>query len=423
MITIKVGKLFCEYYNETYGTKYTPKEIFCDIIAPVSFKSEKNRHLINLNKSPFFYWNTGLSAEFKKYDINDFDSVLNIFCAKIESNGGLMDVNKVYGGSAVPFVQSKNGYDYNPQTTSFCYGENVYLTIDERYFSWIGSLFTMQTVGYSFVINQKRFVEIMWNSILSYRKALDNNTIIKKGNQIETWNTIYFTLYSEGRKNIDDTIVSNYIDEKGCIKSDITFLNILYSIYKVFPDIKYIDVENIGNTNTSVGTIFVNRFHGLKRQFDLVEKLFSNINENISYNSINNFTNKQSDLFYKIIEQGAIVDGLFDIRRDIDINKLVKNNYNLYIEYLKIVMTKEQKETVDKFVQDIKDIQSNTYLNIKFESFRNRLDFMEKLNKFKKKCGVTKDSFVQMVDYAINTSDVTDKDFEFMIKYFNFIYE
>ena len=52
MITIKTGKIFCDRYNQENGTNLSPKEIFCEIIAPMAFKS--NKHLINITNSKFF---------------------------------------------------------------------------------------------------------------------------------------------------------------------------------------------------------------------------------------------------------------------------------------------------------------------------------------------------------------------------------
>jgi len=256
MITIQVGKLFCKLYNRENRTNLSAREIFRQVIVPILFDFNNKKLLINWSNSKFFI------NYIKDWTNEGFNKCLNDFCELVESEkGGLMDSLKVYGGCASPYDTQSKEYKYNPQTTSFCYEENQYFSIEERYYSWIGSAFLISCNGFYIAIEDEAYVKEMYESIKAYHNALINNTDLKD-KQLQTWNTLYF--YSTFNKHNVDTIVENYCDGNA-LKSTISFEHIVFTISKYLPNVKFINLESFGKQNITCGTVLVDNIYVKRR--------------------------------------------------------------------------------------------------------------------------------------------------------------
>ena len=412
MITIELGKTFCNWYNRESNTNLTPCEIFRTVIAPTLFENDK--HLVMWSNSKFWGWRY---LNKTKWLISDFQNVLNDFCEEVESNkGGLADSLKVFGGCAVPYDTQSKKYKVEPQTTTFCYCENLNFNIDERYCSWIGSAFLMGFNDFSIAINDEEYIKTMFSSIKDYRKALSENPDINGGN-LGGWNTLYFYChYKYGRT---DNIIEKYYTEKG-LKRDFSFEHILFVISKYLPNIKYIEIEKFGKTNTTCGTIFVNNKY-VNRMADILEHIYKDVNNNADFSKFDfSKTFGGKNVLYKAIESGSIYEGFFDPLNDVKFDKLNKNN--LLFKYIETVMSENDKTLANDFVNTVKEKikKDGKYRkNIYFEISPYRNVFINNITALQSEVGCDV-AFDKMVDYAI--SCISDSEFKLMSSYLKFLY-
>lgn len=404
MISISLGEKFCNWYNREFNVNLTPCDIFKTIIAPILFNDD--RHLIHWPNSKFHYLR----------DKANFNEVLNSFCEEVESDkGGLMDSLKVFGGCAVPYDTASKKYKSEPQTTMFCYAENIYFTIDERYYSWIGSAFLLRCGKFFIAVDDEDYVKIMFNSIKDYRKALNDNYDIK-GKQIYTWNTLYFYNYYNGSV---DTIIEKYFDGKNGIKNDLGFEHIVFNIVKHLPNVKYINLESVGETNIACGAIQLNIDY-VKRISELFEQIYKSIEGNDDFSKFDfNKCFGGKNIMYKAIENGCIYENFFDPLSDINfiMDKKTKKN-DIFLKYIEIIMNTEQKTMVNDFanlINDLKKKGGKRDKNFHFEPTPNVVNFINSITEIKE---YDADNIMaKMVEYAVSS---TPYDFKLMIAYLNF---
>lgn len=414
MISISLGEKFCNWYNREFNVNLTPCEIFKTIIAPILFNDDK--HLI--------IW---INSKFSNPKIKDsFTDRLNSFCEEVESDkGGLMDSLKVFGGCATPYDTKSKKYKSKAQKTMFCYTENQYFTINERYYSWIGSAFLLgcEELGceeFAIAVDDEDYVKIMFNSINDYRKALNDNYDIK-GGQIYTWNTLYFYNYYNGSV---DTIIEKYFDGKNGIKNDLGFEHIIFNIVKHLPNVKYINLESFGEkANITCGAIQLNIDY-VKRISDLFEQIYKSVegNDDFSKFDFNKYFGGKN-VMYKAIENGCIYENFFDPLSDINfiMEKKTKKN-NIFLKYIEIIMNAEQKTMVNDFanlINNLKKKGGKRDKNFYFELTPNvtKFKFINSINEIKKYD--VDDVMTKMVEFA-TSSTTTPYDFKLMIAYLNF---
>ena len=408
MITFKLGKIFCELYNETNNTNMSPKDIFKNVITPLLFGTEP--HLVCWTNSKFSNPST------KK---NPFEENLDKFCSEVESEtGGLMDTLKVYGGCAVPYNTATKKYKSNPQTTSFCYEENQYFNIDERYYSWIGGAFLIGIGGYCIAVNDKEFVKTMYDSVIAYRNALiDNADLTDIGGKLATWNTIYlYTYYNDGDTS---TILENYYDGKK-FKSNISFEDFIFIIAKHFPNVKYIDLEHFDKTNVTCGTITISNLGEIKRISDVLEKIYKDVSDNKNFSKFNfkNMFDGGHVALKRAIEAGCVYNGIIDplINFD-DYSNLKKNKY--FIKYIENVMNENEIKIANDFIDAIKKLQkSGTKVSkkINFEVPHTIHEFINNITNITKEYG-SNESIDNMVNLVINNYS----NFKLMSSYLNYL--
>lgn len=338
MITIKTGKLFCEKYNEVNGTNYTPKEIFVNIIAPIWFKDKK--HLHSISNSKFHY-------TFKK-DYS-YDKALEEFCSDIENenkNFGLMTSLRVLGGCAAIDCEEL-------KTTYAMANDGMYFTIDERYCSFIGVLFTINLGdGFLVPIYDKNFIWLLYESVLAYRKYLNENDDEKeKGNNVTIWNAHYvFNKCVYGNLNLNDV----YCDTKN--KKKLTIAKFIVVLSKLDKMPKYIELERYNKSNTTCGAILLDKtpILSLKSFYDY---LGIGTNKDFELNLFECDSSKFLESFMKNGEIGK--SAYFDIVYDITKNKSNKDHRPHIISKLKALMKKEDLDIVKELSQIVKDCKDS----------------------------------------------------------------
>ena len=419
MNTRKLGKLFCEIYNDEHGTNLSPKEIFLKVIIPLVFTPD-GRYLLNLTNSKFFNYAKLLAKG--KVTEEDFQQVIEDFCAEVESDkGGLMDTLKIYGGCAVPYdTQSGKKYVQTSETTMFCYNENIHYDIDERYCSWIGANFVLNCNGFNIVVNDREFVKALWESVMAYRVFLNENEDVKP-RQIQMWNEIYVCQkYGTDPNGIHD-IRNNFL-KNGALSCDLGFSNILFIIAKHFPCVKYVEAQNIGQTNITAGAILLD-LPVIRRQADVFRHVYESIGEDFNkfdYNSIFG-----GNLLFKAIENGSVhkdlVDPIFEYRDRKD-NKLLRNFNKKYIE---LIMNTETKKMVKDLAEVIsvenKALKKNLNKDLleSLKSARNKGAFILSLKNLKTELKTDNEIFDKVVEYVVSDG-CSGEEFNIFSAYLNY---
>lgn len=418
MITIQVGKLFCEMYNEENGTNLSSRDIFRDVIAPLLFNGKE--HLVIWHNSKFYQWRY---AHNKTWNPNDFENKLDEFCEGIESEkGGLEDSLKVFGGCAVPYDEQLK-YKNIPQKTLFAYAENQHFTIEERYYSWIGSAFLLNVnsgvKNFAIGVNNKEFVKIMYKSVKAYRKMLEENVDIQ-GKKLYTWNTLYF--YNYLHYNDVTSIVEKYYNGD-ILKSDLGFEHILFVCSKYLPNVKFINLESFDKTNITCGTVLVDNIY-VNRMSDVLEKLYKDVHDNEDFSKFS--FNKEfggKNLLLKAIETGSVYDGFFDPLSDINFDKKLKKN-NLVIKYIELIMNDENKKLAQDFISEIHRIIKNggkNKKNIHFEIPFSSNKFIDSITEVINVSGEKENPILNsMVEYILANSQ--NNEFKLMVSYLKYLF-
>ena len=375
MNTIKSGKIFCDVYNKNHRTSLTPKEIFCDVIAPLLFFGKK--HLIYWINSKFSHSKGIWVKTCKNWDQTKIDEYRNIFieetlkpfCEGIETDEyNVMTTSNIFCGCANP--------EYGA-TTMFSYSDNLYFSIDERYCSFIGSAFSYLCEGWNIVINNEELIWSTYEGLRKYREILDSNSNLK-GNQLQAWNSAYLSTVVNGDKV--SYIVSEFFkktkDDKHIFELDITdkinFMNFLFFVQKFTKgNVKQIELYIPGQTNVTCGAIQINVDY-VSRQSRLFEQLYTAMHEDFRYADFNKLCgSSKNNLIYRAIEIGAVYPGFFNpsgyIVNDIKENKKGKktikiNNY--YKTYLDIIMKEDIKTLAKDFAKQLKEIKDKSRTNV-----------------------------------------------------------
>lgn len=483
MNTIKAGKLFCETYNEYNYTNYTPKEIFVNVIAPLLFNDDSfyEKDLVIWGNSAFYktkkrnltlkekIFNFSLNVEniviiknygknnkllfkklneykelygfykndpFSKFALNNEEDILlyvkndNIVIGFVNDPNVMTSLN-VFNGCACP--------GGNP-TTLFSYSDNLYFDIDERYYSFIGSIFGLfNSGGFKIMLNNKEIIWELYKGILLYKKLIADNDDIK-GHEIYKWNTAFF-IEKYVKNNNDDNDIVNIINDEYYIydkkNKNIKFINseknlsidsIILGIIRSGCKIPYIELFYNDKTNKSCG-IIVNKldYNTFIKRYDLLKNLFKVDNKDFNYDE---FIKKldEKGLLYAIISNGCIKNDIFDpinymalhiqSKDDKAKNKIIK-------KYLDYIMTDEVKKLSKKFAYEIDRICGDKKLyrnNINYGSLfkaKNKNEWLNILNDILNKTGQKDNQIIkQTVDYIYE--DISFDDFKSFLAYSRF---
>lgn len=389
MNTFKCGKLFCEKYNEVNNTNYTAKEIFCNVIAPLLFYGKK--HLVNWTNSKFFVYLKMLSNNKVQLNQETFNNVVNEFCAGIENDKYcVMTTMNVFGGCAVPSIEKEG------QTTMFCYSDNINLNYNERYYTFIGSIFSFQCEGWNIIINNKEIIWQTYLGIIEYRRELGRNTNLTD-KQVYAWNTAY--LFAKTNNEKTSYIIDEFFKkDKLEINDKINFFNFLFLINKLKGNTKIIELFRSGQYNKTCGAILIN-FEYVRRISELYKQLYAEVNEDFRYADFNKAMGYKQKLIYKAIENGAIYKGFFNPLKDV--SDIKKNKFKQ--KYIELIMTDSEKKLAEDFAKILKSIKKKSKTNIhEDELFRekNLRIFTQKLMDID-----TNEVFEKVIEHLFNVKD------------------
>ena len=360
MITIRVGELFVEKYNEENGTKLSPKEIF-RMLADKAFRG--GRHMVNWTNSKFFNY----LKEYNKFldgkrEEPSFEEALDSFCDDLENrNCGIETTLNVYGGCAEP----KHG---DMQTTEFNYCDNLHFTIDERYCSFIGSFFQILVGNFATVINNKDIVWLMYQSFNAYYDFIHSNDDIAD-KQLPTWNGCYF--YQEIKKQREFIINKKLKNDR---INTINFLEYLDAASKLDGvNVSNMMFENFGQTNITCGCITLD-LDNVKGWFNIFDKIVANNDEDFDIERYCKMFNKEN-LLRVCMEYGEVtsdmINPLFDLKKKIKDNEFSgKDKIKFLNEYLKIIMSEKENSMAKEFGQFL----AKSTKSKKSISFKNELE-------------------------------------------------
>ena len=389
MNTFKCGKLFCEKYNEVNNTDFTAKEIFCNVIAPLLFYGKI--HLVNWTNSKFFNYLKMLNKNKVQLNQETFNNVVNDFCSEVENDKyNVMTTMNVFCGCAIPKIEDGG------QTTMFCYSDNLYFDYNERYYTFIGSIFSFQCEGWNIIINDKEIIWQTYLGIIEYRRELERNTNLND-KQVYAWNTAY--LFAKVNNEQTSYIIDEFYNkDKLEINDKINFFNFIFLINKLKKNLSVIELFRNGQYNNTCGVILIN-FEYVRRISELYKQLYAEVNEDFRYADFNKAMGYKQKLIYKAIENGAIYKGFFNPLKDV--SDIKKNKFKQ--KYIELIMTDNEKKLAEEFAKTLKSIKKKSKTNIhEDELFRekNLRTFTQKLMDID-----TNEVFEKVIEHLFNIKD------------------
>lgn len=389
MITIRLGKIFCDKYNKENGTSLSPKEIFRGVIAPLVWKG----------KEFLFYVSNDKFAQLvshKKDTIKEYEKTLDEFCESVESDNkfNLMTSLNVYGGCAV--------FDGTEVPSTYCLiNDNIYFSVDERYQSFIGMCFQVCVDGFNVCVYDENFIWLVFEGLKCYREFLDTNDKIE-GRQLLKWSGLYIS--QKVSTGIIDPNEFFNISKKGeyTMKESIhiTRLMVCLSKFGVYP--KFFGISSVGRTNISFPMIMVNTgaTRNLFRFYDIVSKdveiedikLFDSVfGDNIIWEVVENGALTQNIITKRIVKylKDEKIKGTFSIKEKI-INSIMKKEDKQIAEELASLVVKCHKASGNKTIKsELEDLWSSR----------------------------TENRFIKSVISLCNSSCVDESDFSNIIEY------
>lgn len=406
---MRLGKLFCQVYNEKERAAknlqpLSPKEIFCDVIAPLVFDNDTSKWLFDVYNTRF----SGATSKTMPYDER-----LRLFINDVETDYGIMTFWNCYGGCANVVTKGK----YKKQTTEHCISETNYFDINERYCSFIGAPFMLKfkskTKSYAITVLSPEYVWDVFYSLKKYKELLTTK-VLTKGGQSGAWNMMYLTkkvINACDYPNFDDIIEIN--DGQYMINSSYaTTYNLLQIIFHY--NVGFIDVEEFSKQNTSMSTIVVD-IEPLKRRQRLFQSLMANGDDkHFDHSKYSKLFD--SEIFTSFFETGKISENVYDPKLE-----WIKNDIPNIVKYVELMAKEEIKELV-KLTQELFDDlramkkvtpRPNNKIK-KAKETKNFYDFMKIIVELKRDYG-SNDKYEQITDIAIDDS-ITKEDFtEFQI--------
>lgn len=332
MITIRLGKIFCDKYNKENGTSLSPKEIFRGVIAPLVWKGRE--FLFYVSNDSF-----AQLVSHKKDTIKEYEKTLDTFCENVETDNkfNLMTSLNVYGGCA--------DFDGKKVPSTYCLiNDNIYFTIDERYQSFIGMCFQVCVDGFNVCVYDEDFVWLVFEALKCYREFLDSNDTIE-GRQLLKWSGHYV---SQKITNgvVDPNDFFNITKKGKCVMKEsihITRLMVCLSKLGVCP--KFFGISIAEKTNTSLPMIMVNTgaTRNLFRFYDIVSK-------DVDIEDVKLFDSVfGDDIIKEVIENGALTQNIITKRI---VNYLkdekIKGTISIKEKIIDSIMKSEDKQIAEE---------------------------------------------------------------------------
>lgn len=400
MITIRLGKIFCDKYNKENGTSLSPKEIFRGVIAPLVWKGRE--FLFYVSNDSF-----AQLVSHKKDTIKEYEKTLDTFCENVETDNkfNLMTSLNVYGGCV--------DFDGKKVPSTYCLiNDNIYFTIDERYQSFIGMCFQVCVDGFNVCVYDEDFVWLVFEALKCYREFLDSNDTIE-GRQLLKWSGHYV---SQKITNgvVDPNDFFNITKKSKCVMKEsihITRLMVCLSKLGVCP--KFFGISSVGQTNTSLPMVMVNTgaIRNLFRFYDIVSKdvdiedvkLFDSVfGGDIIVEAIENGALTQNIITKHIVEylKDEKIKGTVSIKEKI-INSIMKKEDKQIAEELASLVVKCHKASGNKTIKsELEDLWSSRTENRFINSVISLCD---------SSC-VDKSDFSNIIEYVIGDEMSGDRD-------------
>jgi hypothetical protein len=405
MNTTQAGKIFCKKYNEVNNTHYTSKEIFCNVIAPLLFYGKK--HLVNWTNSKFFNYLKLINKNKISFNETTFQECVESFCQEVENDSyNVMTTLNVFGGCGKPIL-NKDGL-----TTMFSFNDNIYFSFEERYNSFIGSIFASQCEGWNIIINNQ---DIIWNTfqnILKYREMLNNNHNLSD-KQIYAWNTASMFVLSE---NNDISVVIDEFYKNDKLKIDkINIFNFIFQLQKHQFKFNQMELFSIGQMNTTCGAIIVDIPY-VDRMFRFYKQIYQEMDEDFNYADFNKIIGGKARLLYKIIENGAVYQGLFNPWTIIETNKLTKYQEKI----IQMFLNENEKQLANNVAQELFKIKAKSRTNIYEEEFFNYKK-KENILKYISKIECESDIFDELIEMIV--SENNDEKINMLMAYCEYLFK
>jgi hypothetical protein len=142
------------------------------------------------------------------------------------------------------------------------------------------------------------------------------------------------------------------------------------------------ELFKLGQMNTTCGAIIVDIPY-VDRMFRFYKQIYQEIDEDFNYADFNKIIGGKSRLLYKIIENGAVYQGLFNPWTLLEINKLTKYQEKI----IQMFLNEKEKQLANNVAQELFIIKTKSRTNIHEEDFFN----------FKKKDNILK--YISNLDY------------------------
>jgi hypothetical protein len=283
----------------------------------------------------------------------------------------------------------------------FSYCDNLFFDYDERYCSFIGSIFAFQCNGWYILVNDKETIWDTYLGIIEYRRELERNTNLK-GNQVYAWNTAHLFI-KQNNEDISYIIDEFYNNDKLELKNKINLFNFLFLINKLNRYIDKFELFNCGQYNKSCGTILID-IEYVNTAYKLYKQLYSDMGSDFRYADFDKIFGSKRNMLYKAIEIGSIHKGFFNPLTYV--SDIKKNKYKQ--KYVELIMSDEEKDLAIKFVKSLKELIKKSRNNINVEEIfneRKKYKLVDKLLNLDK-CN----EFQEVIDYVYSNKKYNDNE-------------
>lgn len=389
MITIRLGKIFCDKYNKENGTSLSPKEIFRGVIAPLVWKG--NEFLLDGGNGPFHQ----LICD-KKNKVKEFQKTLDVFCKNVETDNifRLMTSLNVYGGCG--------DFDGKKVLSTYCLiNDNIYFSIDERYQSFIGMCLQVCVDGFNVCIYDENFVWSVFESLKRYREFLDTNDKIK-GNQLLNWSGHYVSQKAASGIVNPNEFFEKLKDGKLKVKKSIHISRLMVCLSRigVFP--KFFGISSVGQTNTSLPMIMVNT--GATTN---LFKFYNILSNDVDIENVKLFDDVfGGDVIMEVMENGALTRNIITKRM---VNYLedekLKGTITVKEKIIDSIMKKEDKQ----IAEELSSLVVKCYRASGNKTMKSELEDLWTSR--------TENKFINSVISLCESSGVDESDFSNVIEY------
>lgn len=417
MITVRLGKLFQDRYNKENSCNKTAKEIFVDVIGPLCFKCVEKKQLRYIARSKFCH-PTSKTRILQECNIDKYYPInMAGFIKDVETMTNVTTALNAFGGCA-NVISTKNKYD--PQSTEHCVSDISNLNIDERYLSFIGSVFTFSINDWDISILSSDYVWDVYQGLKIYRLLLDGDgeTLSKltEGKQSVAWNTIFLVkriIKNERSLKLQDVIKNGKLNAN-------SYKNLYYLLRIILHyNVSFIEVECFGDTNKTASTILVD-LKLLRTKQDLLEQVFTNIGYDSDEVKVCKYAEVfKNSIFYTFLQTGKISENVYSYKKEWDDLK----DKRLIIKFLELSMTNERNEWVQQCCDALQEVHDKKNPQVRPDELIDNLFKAQTIERFISVLGDLKKNYgyktvVGVADMIDNLTNKRDFDiFKSLLKY------